>query len=90
MTIRKIALVACCTTMLSSAPASFAEDKDDKVLANQKTIIANQEKILGNQKTIMENQKKLDLIIANQKKLDQIIANQKTIMSNQSAKGAAK
>ena len=53
---------------------------DDKLLANQKTIIENQKKVFANQKKIEANQK---TIAGNQKKLDQVLANQKRIATNQ-------
>jgi hypothetical protein len=64
----------------TAVPPLEATMTERQVLANQKTIIANQTKILVNQKTIVANQRKLDRVLANQKTIE---ANQKKILANQ-------
>jgi hypothetical protein len=46
--------------------ADATTENQEKIIANQQTMMENQKTILANQQTMMENQKKLDQILANQ------------------------
>jgi len=55
------------------------DSKFDLIIGNQNKIMANQEAIIANQgklDKILKNQDKLDVVIRNQNKLDQILRNQ--------------